>query len=115
MINEIVRRMFRSWAAKPPAPKSYDANDPRAPWNLGWTRVDVPDSCHRVRFRFTLGDPPRAVPPAPPITGAGFISGGGGHVDHHADAPKQVARPVPPRTGIPQAPRSDSFYGKVRG
>lgn len=109
MINEIVRRMFRGWAAKPPAPKSYDANDPRAPWNLGWTRVDVPDSRHRVRFRIAV-DIPKAVAAAPPITGGGFVSAGGGHVEHHADGPKQVARPVPPRTGIPQAPRADSMF-----
>jgi hypothetical protein len=116
MINDIVRRMLRSWISKPPAPKSYDPNDPRAPWNLGWTRVDAPDPRHRIRFRFDPGGlhVPKAVPPAPPITGGGFAAGGGGHVDH-CDAPKPIARPVPPRTRLPQTPVADSpFWVKGR-
>ncbi len=116
MINDIVRRMFRGWAAKKPEPPQFDIHE----WSRreGWVCLDKPQGRRgRVRFRFDPGglQIPRAVPPAPSITGAGFVSGGGGHVEHHADAPKQVARPVPPRIGIPTAPRADSFYGKVRG
>jgi hypothetical protein len=111
-LNEAARRVLRGRAARPAAPKppqSYDAFDPRAPCNLGWTRIDVPDPRHRVRFRIAV-DIPKAVPPAPPVTGAGFASAGGGHVEHHPEPPKATTRPVPPRTGIPQAPRADSTF-----
>jgi hypothetical protein len=114
-INEAARRVLRGRAARPTAPKplqSYDASDPAAPWNQGWTRVDVPDSRHRVRFRIAV-DIPKAVPPAPPVTGAGFVSVGGGPVDH-ADRPRSVARPVPPRIRSPQTPVADSFLRRAR-
>ncbi len=107
MFRAFIRTLVRP--AKPATPPSYDANDPRAPWNLGWTRVDVPDSRHRVRFRFALGDPPRAAPPAPPITGGGFVSAGS-HMDNHAEPPKQTAKPVPLRTRLPQTPAADSPF-----
>jgi len=113
-LNEAARRVLRGRAAKPATPQ-YDINDPRHPINAcdGWQRADIPEG-RRVRFRFAVGDHLRQIPTAPPITGAGFISGGGGHVEQHADAPKQVARPVPPRTGVPTAPRADTFWTRVR-
>ena len=111
-INEAARRLLRGRTAKPTAPQ-YDINDPRHPVNAmdGWRRADLPEG-RRVRFRFAIGDPPKAVAPAPPTTGFGFVSGGGGggHVESHAEPPKTIARPVPPRRRLPQTPVADSTF-----
>ncbi len=109
MINDIVRRMLRRLSDKTPAPKTWDRNDPNAPWNVGWTRVDVPDTRHRVRFRFDPGglQIPKAVPPFE-VTGAMFASGGVGHHERVDPPQKTIARSAPPRTRLPQTPVADS-------
>ena len=115
MFSKIIRRLAGR-IMRPTAAPQYSLDDERHPINArdGWRRADLPEG-RRVRFRFAVGDHPRQIPPTVPVTGFGFVSGGGGHVEHQAEPPKQAARPVQPRTGVPTAPRADSLYGKVRG
>ena len=113
MFSKIIRRLAGRIMRPTPAPQ-YSLDDERHPINArdGWRRADHPEG-RRVRFRISVGDHPHLATPAPPLTGAAFVSGGGGHVNH-AEPPKPVARPVPPRTGIPRAPCAETFWTRGR-
>lgn len=53
----------------------FDINDPRHPINSGWRRIDVSEDRRRVRFRVTVGDVPKPVPPRPELTDRDFMGG----------------------------------------
>ncbi|HUJ20342.1 MAG TPA: hypothetical protein VLX58_02420 [Bryobacteraceae bacterium] len=47
----------------------------RHPINVGWRRLDLPGGHRRVRFRVTVPDIPKVVPPRPELTNRDFMGG----------------------------------------